>query len=140
MKKRRSLLIRILGTIVLLSAYPVFVLAYTWTHVARADLPGGRHGPLDAYRHTLASAVVAFTLGPRAVQWATPVLERGSKTSNAMDRHNNKIGAIIGARVDSFGEIESTVRAEVQRGTINATDPHQVTWLPRERWRSGWMW
>jgi hypothetical protein len=64
----------------------------------RSNFTGGRHGPLDAYRHTLASAVIGFTLGPRAVQWATWAMENAGKDANRMDRHNNLIGADIGAR------------------------------------------
>ena len=125
---------------VLLFAYPAFVLGYTWSHVARSDLSGGRHGPLDAYRHTLASAVVTFTLGPRALEWVTGVMESDGKDTNLMDRHNNKVGAGIGARTRSFSEIEPAVDAQVRRGMVNAADPAQVTWLPPERWRSIWLW
>ena len=83
---------------------------------------------------------MAFTLSPRAVEWVTGVMERGGGKSHLMDRHNNRIGAAIGSRAQSFGEIEGAVRAQVQRGVINAVDPDQVTWLPPHRWRSGWMW
>lgn len=140
MKRRRRLILRSGAVLLLLSAYPVFVLGYTWSHVAGSDLPGGRLGPLDAYRHTLASAVVAFTLSPRAVDWVTSVMERGGNASNRMDRHNNRIGAVIGSRARSFGEIERAVSAQVQRGAAGATDSAQVTWLPPNRWRSGSLW
>ena len=140
MTMKARLFIRIVGAICLVCAYPAFVLGYTWSNVARSDLPGGRHGPLDAYRHTLASAVVGFTLGAVAVDWATLVLERHGGASNVMDRHNNRIGAAIGARANSFGEIEPLVRAQVLRGDINAAEPLQVTWLPPERWRTAWWW
>jgi hypothetical protein len=122
------------------SAYPAFVLGYTWSHVARSNLPGGRHGPLDAYRHTLASAVVAFTLSPRAVEWVTSAMERRSTDANLMDRHNNRIGAAIGMRAHSFSEIEPAVQAQVQGGAIDARDAGQVTWLPPERWRRSLLW
>lgn len=124
----------------LVIAYPGFVLGYTWSHVAESNLPGGRFGPLDAYRHTLASAVVSYTLSPRAVDWVTSVMERGRGPSDRMDRHNNRIGAGIGARAGSFGEIEGAVRAEVQRGVINAKGPDQITWLPPGRWRTNRLW
>ena len=128
------------AALLLLSAYPGFVLAYTWNHVLRSDLPGGRHGPLDAYRHTLASAVVAYALGPRTVEWVTTVMERGRKASNAMDRHNNRIGAAIGSRAASFSEIEPAVRAQVVQGTVEASSPGQTTWLPPELWRRTRLW
>ena len=133
-------LIAIIAAAVLLCAYPAFVLAYTWSHVLRSGLPGGRHGPLDAYRHTLASAVVAFTVGPSAVEWTTQVMERGTKLSSVMDRHDNRIGAGIGPRARSLSEIEPTVRAHVDRGMVNAPDPAQTTWLPPEHWRAGRLW
>ena len=139
-KKRTHFLVPIAAVVLLLSAYPAFVLGYTWSHVVRSDLPGGRNGPLDAYRHTLASAVVAFTLGPGAVEWATRVMESGSKPSNVMDRHNNRIGAGIGSRAHSFAELEPAVRAHVLRGAVNATDAAQATWLPPEGWRAGRFW
>jgi hypothetical protein len=140
MAKKSKLLIRIIGALFLVAAYPAFVLVYTWSNVARSDFPGGRNGPLDAYRHTLASAVVGFTLSPVAVDWATFVLERRGNAAGLMDRHNNHIGAAIGLRANSFAEIEPIVRAQVLRGAINAADPLQTTWLPPERWRAAWWW
>lgn len=91
----------------------------------RSDLPGGRDGPLDAYRHTLASAVVAYTLDPVVVEWATRALERKFYDANAMDRHNNRIGARIGYHARSFSEIEPAVREQVLGATVNASDPAQ---------------
>jgi len=135
-----TLFIRIAVAVLVVSAYPAFVLGYTWSHVAGSSLPGGRHGPLDAYRHTLASAVVAFTLSPRAVEWVTSAMERRSTDANLMDRHNNQIGAAIGMRAHSFGEIEPAVQAQVQGGAIDAGDAGQVTWLPPERWRKSLLW
>ena len=126
--------------VLLVSAYPAFVFGYTWSHVVRSNLSGGRHGPLDAYRHTLASAVVSFTLGPRAVEWATWAMESASKDANRMDRHNNLIGAGIGASARSFSAIEPAVHAQVLRGAVNAPDPGKVTWLPPERWGAGRLW
>ena len=140
MTRRTKLFIGVLIAVLLVSAYPAFVLGYTWSHVARSNLPGGRNGPLDAYRHTLASAVVAFTLSQRAVEWATSAMERGSKDANLMDRRNNQIGAAIGVRAHAFSEIEPAVQAEVLRGAVNAHDAVQVTWLPRERWRRSRLW
>jgi hypothetical protein len=139
-QKRTNLLVRIIAVVLLASAYPAFVLGYTWSHVVRSNLSGGRHGPLDAYRHTLASAVVGFTLGPHAVEWATWAMESAGKDTNRMDRHNNLIGAGIGASVRSFSEIEPAVHAQVLRGAVNAPDPGQVTWLPPERWGAGRLW
>jgi hypothetical protein len=138
--KRSKLVLGIVVAVVLLAAYPAFVLGYTWSHVARAKLPGGRNGPLDAYRHTLASAVVAYSLSPRAVEWTSRVMERGGTPSNSMDRHNNRIGVGIGVRARSFGEIEPSVRGMVKSGTVDAPGPDQVTWLPPKHWHRATMW
>ncbi|HEU0305371.1 MAG TPA: hypothetical protein VFR30_00215, partial [Lysobacter sp.] len=83
----------------ILGAYPAFVLVATYSHFFAADFPGGRNGPADAYRHSLASAIVAYTLSPRCVDWVTAVMERGGEGSpaRAMDAHNNRLGARIGA-------------------------------------------
>ncbi len=124
----------------LVCAYPVFVLGYTWIHVARAKLPGGRGGPLDAYRHTLASAVVAYTTDKRAVDWVSRIMERGGSGSNEMDRRNNGIGASIGLRARTFSEIEPAVLEAIQGGAENATSPDRITWLSRDHWHDRLFW
>src|SRR5688572_11426083 len=101
MKKKRKLR-QVLGAALILSLYPLFVLTYTWSCVFRSDLEGGRHGPLDAYRHALASAVVSYTFGERSVGLVTSLMESKGKNSNKMDSHNNRIGAHIGANSRSF--------------------------------------
>ncbi|MCE2744895.1 MAG: hypothetical protein LW710_03185 [Burkholderiales bacterium] len=105
-----------------------------------ASFPGGKHGPLDAYRHTLASAVVSYTLGLRAVELVTLVMESETKTSSTMDRHNNRIGATLGSQAKSFAEIQPAVLALVQQGAVGATNPNQITWLPPSEWREGLLW
>lgn len=136
-RRRRSRISWFLLVVLALAIYPCFVLAYTWSHVLQSSLPGGRHGPLDAYRHTLASAVVAYTLDARAIRWVNDVMERRGKRSNAMDIHNNLIGASIGARATRFSDIEPAVTHRVATGTINATAPDQITWLPAQEWQEG---
>jgi hypothetical protein len=131
---------RIVALLAFLASYPTFILGYTWLGVAHAGLPGGRHGPLDAYRHMLASAVVAYTLHPCAVDLATQVMERGDDEARRMDRHNNRIGAAIGTRARSFAQLEREVQARVRGGTIRASHPAQATWLPRPRWRDDRLW
>jgi hypothetical protein len=121
-------------------SYPAAVLAFTWGHVFSSDLLGGRHGPLDAYRHTLASAFVSYTLHPQAVQWVTQLMEGNEKRSSIMDRHNNANGARIGGSVQSISEIEPAVWASIAGGQINSTNPQQSTWLPKEDWRQGKLW
>lgn len=120
--------------------YPAFVIGYTWTHVLRSDLEGGRHGPLDAYRHTLASAVVSHTLGEWAVELVTAVFESSGKDSNKMDRKNNSIGAAIGRSAGSFGELEPRVRKQVSEGSELSDVAGQITWLPSDRWRESKLW
>ncbi len=124
----------------ILSIYPMMVILYTWSHVLRSDFQGGRHGPLDAYRHTLASAVVSYTLGVKAVNIVTWVMESKGKASNTMDRHNNSVGARIGATVSGFSEIEPAVRQRIHHGAIDATNDHQTTWMPEDTWRKGRLW
>jgi hypothetical protein len=138
--RRRRWIRPIVAVLAVLALYPAFVLGYTWAHVLRSDLPGGRHGPLDAYRHTLASAVVAWSAGPRAVQWVTDAMERDARLPSRMDRHNNRVGAAIGTSAARFADIEPTVRASVRRGAVNASGPQQTTWLPPEYWRARRFW
>jgi hypothetical protein len=122
----------------LLAAYPVFVLAATYQQFFRADLPGGRNGPADAYRHSLASAIVAYTLSPRCVDWVTGVMERGGdgNASRAMDAHNNHLGARIGASAPSWRAMQDAVRDAVRNGAADAHDPERITWLPASRWQN----
>jgi hypothetical protein len=124
------------ATFVVLAAYPTFVLGTVYAHWLRADLPGGRNGPADAYRHTLASATVAYTSSPRFVALVTRVMEDDGHGSDmrAMDAHNNRIGAQIGADARSWDEMQRRVRAAIATGRAQATDANQITWLPRERW------
>lgn len=130
-----------LGALALvLGIYPLSVLGYVWAHVIRSDLEGGRNGPLDAYRHALASSVVAYTLDERAVDLVTRVMESGNRNSNKMDIHNNRIGARIGAQAKSFGELEPAVRSAVSAGAIRSADTNQITWLPEKSWRDRWLW
>ncbi|MFN0129084.1 MAG: hypothetical protein ACKV19_20625 [Verrucomicrobiales bacterium] len=140
MKKAIRWLRRLAVLVVVVGLYPLFVLGYTWYHVLRSDLEGGRHGPLDAYRHALASAVVSYTLDARAVTLVTAVFESRGKDSNRMDSHNNHIGARIGSAAASLAELESAVRGRVLAGTVHSSAPDQITWLPRERWRDSRFW
>lgn len=130
---------RILGRrwwlpVTVLLAYPLTVLVYVYGHSLAAGLPGGRHGPLDAYRHTLASAFVAYTLSPRAVAVVTRLMESSPDLSSWMDRHNNAIGAEIGAEAASLRALQLQVRQRVLAGGVLATEPKRVTWMPPATW------
>ena len=140
MLNKRILLRGIGGLVLLLGMYPALVLVYTWSFVLRSDLRGGRHGPLDAYRHALASSVVAYTLNESAVDLITVLFESKGKASNRMDGHNNRIGARLGAHADSFRDLEPAVRQHVGNGAVAAVEPDQITWLPENKWRDGWIW
>lgn len=140
MKNKRKILRRLGILALLLSIYPLSVLIYTWSYVFKSNLEGGRHGPLDAYRHALASAVVSYTLDERAVHLMTGLMESNGKDSNKMDSHNNRIGAQIGTNSKSFHELEPSVRQYVLDGAVNSTDTNQITWLPKESWRAGRIW
>ena len=124
----------------LLCLYPAAIIVFAWSHVLKSDLKGGRNGQLDAYRHALASAAVAYTLGQWAVHFTTYVFESGGKASNLMDAQNNRIGAKIGSQVQTFSDIEPCVRQAVQHGQASATDPSQITWLPTSQWRDSKFW
>jgi hypothetical protein len=125
----------------LLAAYPLFVITATYAKFFAADLPGGRNGPADAYRHSLASAIVAYTLSPRCVDWVTAVMERGGEGSSAraMDAHNNRLGARIGATAGSWNAMQQAVLAAVKSGAIDAhvggRSPEQITWLAPSAWQ-----
>ncbi len=137
---RRRWLRRLIVAGAVLAAYPAFVFATFYAHWFAADLPGGRNGPSDAYRHALASATVAYTATPRWVDGVTVVMERdgAGNDSRAMDAHNNRIGAAIGARAKSWGAMQAEVLRAVRAGGIRTADENTITWLPPERWRNRW--
>ncbi len=121
-----------------LGLYPAFVLGTVYTMTLRSELPGGRHGPKDAYRHSLASAIVAYTGSPAWVDWVTQIMENGGEgdAARAMDAHNNLLGARIGARADSWNDMQTAVLAAVKAGGANVEDQNRITWLPPERWQN----
>jgi hypothetical protein len=134
---RRRWLCRGIIAICLSALYPMFVLASVYATTLRSDLPGGRNGPRDAYRHSLASATVAYTGSPRWVEWVTAVMENGGRgdAARAMDAHNNLLGARIGARAASWDGMRAAVMAAVEAGGVDAQDPNRITWLSPARWR-----
>lgn len=140
MPRRKKIFRRLAAALAVACLYPAWVFGYTWSHVLNSDLEGGRHGPLDAYRHALASAVVSHTLGEWAVTLVTRLFESRGKDSNIMDAHNNRIGARIGATAPSFAEIEPAVQMAVRQGKEGAVEGGQITWLERRKWRTGAMW
>ena len=123
-----------LAAVAAVAIYPLSVFGYAYWHSLTSGLPGPRHGPQDAYRHTLASAVVAYTISPVVVDWVSAVMEFADDPSSRMDRHNNAIGASIGAAAQSFAELRPRVYERVQAGSINAADPRQVSWLAPRYW------
>ncbi|MCY7355079.1 MAG: hypothetical protein LH470_08405 [Lysobacter sp.] len=128
----------LLLAVMVLAAYPIFVFASVYSHWFAADLPGGLNGPADAYRHSLASATVAYTGSAHWVEWVTAVMERDGKGSEAraMDAHNNRIGARIGHDANSWEDMQDTVLHAVRSGRVHADDFNQITWLPPERWQN----
>lgn len=124
----------------ILCIYPACVIAFTWSYVLRSHFEGGRNGKLDAYRHSLASAAVSYTLGEWAVEFTTWIFESGGKESNEMDTHNNRIGARLGSNAKTFSDIEPAVRQAVQHGHVSAKDSDQITWLPASKWRDSKLW
>lgn len=128
---------RLLAVGMLASAYPIFILATVYAHWFAADLPGGRNGPADAYRHALASATVAYTGSPRWIDWVTTVMERDGlgNDSRAMDAHNNRIGARIGSGAHSWSQMQSSVSSAIRAGRVAASNDDTITWLPADRWQ-----
>ena len=140
MKFTKKSIRRWFAVVFLLSAYPTFVLGYTWYHVLQSPLEGGRHGPLDAYRHTLASAVVSYSLGEWAVNFVSEIMESGGKESQEMDRHNNSVGGSIGSQCNSFSDIERLVSEAVSKGGVGEFKVNQTTWLDEAKWKRGRFW
>jgi hypothetical protein len=120
-----------------LSLYPAFVLGTVYATTLRSDLPGGRYGPKDAYRHSLASAIVAYTGSPVWVEWVTMAMEGDGRDhpARAMDIHNNRIGTRIGLEAKSWDEMHETVLAAVHAGAVDA-DGDRIRWLPPEQWQN----
>ena len=123
----------------MLVLFSVWLLGSTYSIVLRSGLPGGSDGPMDAYRHTLASAQLSYTIGPWSVRLFTVLTERHAerKRDDAMDRHNNLLGAAIGASSTSLRAVRAEVLHRVEAGIANAVDPARVTWLPRWYWSDG---
>lgn len=133
--RRRLLLIAVL----LLGTYPTFVLGTTYAITLRSGLEGGTNGPADAYRHSLASAIVAWTSSPRFVEWTTAVMEGDdSAASHRMDAHNNRVGIRLAARASDWTALLRSVRAAVNAGSpideARLADPDRIVWLPPELW------
>jgi hypothetical protein len=128
---------RVIVAALVLGAYPAFVVAATYWHFFQAQFPGGRNGPADAYRHALASAIVAYTLSPRCVDWVTAVMEHDGEghPARAMDAHNNRLGARIGANADGWDAMQQAVLAAVKNGAIDARSPDQITWRAPSAWQ-----
>ncbi len=137
-KKLLELLVKLSLSFVVI--YIVFVLSYVWWHCYKSPLEGGANGQLDAYRHTFASAVVTYTTSPKVVRLVTVLMERKNRTANLMDQHNNAIGIHIGMQAKSLDEIDASVVAQVENGTVDATDKMQTTWLPKKYWSHGFLW
>jgi hypothetical protein len=120
--------------------YPIFVLSFVWWHCYQSPFKGGTNGPLDAYRHTLASAVVAYTTSPKLVEITTFWMENKNQPANLMDQHNNAIGAKIGSNANAFSNLPSIVTAQILHGKVNASNPNQITFLPKSWWKDSVLW
>ncbi len=120
--------------------YTSFVLGFVWWHCHKSGLEGGKYGPLDAYRHTLASALVAYTTTPRLVSATTKIMEYKNRPIDLMDQHNNAIGAEIGVNAESLFDLDAAVKNQVAHGTIDASSAQQTTWLPPQYWLESLLW
>ncbi len=127
--------------ILLPCVYSASILFFVYSNVWQSGLKGGGNGPADAYRHSLASALVAHTLSPTVVNLVTEIMENQGADDplHAMDRHNNRLGAKIGASIPlswhSVEEVNQAIRQKVDNGKINATDPNQIRFLPKNYWQ-----
>lgn len=124
----------------ILSIYPVGILSYVWYNCYVSEFEGGENGQLDAYRHTLASAVVSYTLSPVVVEVFTSVTEFPDADAYVMDRHNNNIGKNIGNQATSFKQINGLIIEAVKKGAESTADPNQVTWLGKSTWGDYLFW
>ncbi len=138
LKKTLELALKLLVALVFL--YVVLVLGFVWWHCYKSPLKAGANGPLDAYRHTFASAVVTYTTSPKVVKVVSRVMEYKNRPANLMDKHNNAIGIQIGLQVKSLDEIDVQVVARVKGGAVNAEDHAQITWLPPQYWGRAFLW
>ena len=120
--------------------YSALVLVFVWWSCYNSQFHYGKNGPLDAYRHTLASAVVSYTSSPKIVTFATIIMERENKSANLMDIHNNAIGANIGQHAQSLTDIKAKVATQIAAGGINKIAPTQTTWLAAEYWHESLFW
>lgn len=120
--------------------YSALVLIFVWWQCYTSAFQGGKNGQLDAYRHTLASAVVAYTSSPKMVGLVTAVMENKNSAANLMDQHNNAIGANIGAHASSISSLPMLVNAQITQGKVNTSCQNQTTWLPKSWWKEGLLW
>jgi hypothetical protein len=139
------------GLTFLIGLFPATLLVAVWAHVFMSNLPGGRNGPLDAYRHMLASAYLSFALGPKSVEIVTTIMESCSKRSCQMDRNNNILGAKIGTEHSSLIDLEPAVTREIfsmKEELARSVNPEDETpsalgrpkWLASRDWGSGMFW
>ena len=131
---------KLLLAILLPFLYSAFVLSFVWWHCYCSQFKGGKNGQLDAYRHTLASALVAYTTSPKVVVLVTALMERKNREPNIMDKHNNAIGGQIGTNAGSLDALESDVKMRVLQDAVNAPNSTQITWLPTQYWRESLWW
>lgn len=124
----------------LATLYPILVLSFVWWHCYQSPLTGGTNGPLDAYRHTLASAVVAYTTSPKLVEITTFWMENKNQPANLMDQHNNAIGAKIGIHANALSNLPSIVTTQILRGKVNSSNPNQITFMPKSWWKDSLLW
>lgn len=131
-----------IGLAVLL-AFPLLLVGSTYAITFASRLPGGSNGPCDAYRHALASALVAYALSPRCVEWVTDWMEGDDdEAAHRMDAHNNRVGARLAGSSTSLAQLLARVRRAVDRGTVldgpRGSDPTRIVWLPEEEWANAW--
>ncbi len=126
--------------LILASLYPTFVLSFVWWHCYQSPFIGGKNGPLDAYRHSLASAVVSYTASPTCVDIVTFWMEGQNQPANLMDQHNNAIGKQIGITANALTDLPAITSTKILQGKINAKDANQITFMPKNWWQESLLW
>lgn len=121
-------------SLIVLLAYATPI-ATLYLFAMSTGLPGRRGGPQDAFRHTYSCALVTRYLSPRVVDLVTTVFERDDNSPHdLMDRHNNRIGKMIGL---SSENLYDAVSRRVSLGEINTSHEDTITWLTEDLWTNG---
>jgi len=104
-----------------------------------SNLPGGRNGPQDAYRHILIAAELTRRLGTETAKLGLDALEAygtamqlQKSEDEAMDRYNNELGYKIGQNAQSWKEVVARARELIERDHLG--EPGYAWWESPVKW------